>query len=163
MYPANLYALAEDLLKTCLAKSLKVTTAESCTGGLVSGLISAVPVSSAIFSRGFITYSNRSKGEMLGVPAHMFMSHGAVSEECARSMADGALKTAHADISVAVTGIAGPSGATDTKPVGLVHIAAARKGFEARHEQYVFEGDRSQVRMQAVECALKMLNNMASL
>jgi len=163
MFPQNLYALAEDLLKTCKAKNLKVTVAESCTGGLVSGLITSVPVASAIFGRGFLTYSNQAKGEMLGVPAHLFMIHGAVSQECALAMAEGALKNSNAHVSIAVTGIAGPGGATATKPVGLVHIASARQGFAAQYEEYIFEGDRGDVRMQAVEAAMKLINKMAAL
>jgi len=162
MFPQNLYALAEDLLKTCKAKNLKVTVAESCTGGLVSGLITAVPVASAIFGRGFLTYSNQAKGEILGVPAHLFMEHGAVSQECALAMAEGALKNSNANVSIAVTGIAGPGGATATKPVGLVHIASARQGFATQHEEFIFEGDRSEVRMQAVEAAMKLINKVAA-
>jgi nicotinamide-nucleotide amidase len=163
MFSQNLYALAEQLLETCKSNKLRVTVAESCTGGLVSGLITSIPVASAIFGRGFLTYSNQAKGEMLGVPAHIFMLHGAVSEECAVAMAEGALENSEADVSIAVTGIAGPGGATETKPVGLVHIASARKGFDTQFEEYVFEGDRGQVRMQAVEVAIKLINKMAAL
>jgi nicotinamide-nucleotide amidase len=151
------------LLATCQIKGLKLTTAESCTGGLIAGCITAVSGASTVFERGFITYSNKSKGELLDVPAYVFMSHGAISEECSRAMAEGALKSTRASLSVAVTGIAGPGGATDDKPVGLVHVACAREGFETRHERHVFEGDRERVRLQSVESALRLLNQMAGL
>lgn len=161
MFPKHLTELVESLLKTCSENSLRVTVAESCTGGLVSALISSVPVASAIFGRGFITYSNASKGEMLSVPAHIFMAHGAVSEACAKTMAEGAVKNSTADLSVAITGIAGPGGATETKPVGLVYVSTARKGCDTLCEEHYFKGDRTEVRMQAVEVAMKMLNAVA--
>jgi len=161
MYSTSLIDLAQNLQKICIAKDLKVTVAESCTGGLIGGLITSIAGSSEIFERGFITYTNQAKGELLGVPAHIFMVQGAVSEECATAMAEGALEKAEADLSVSVTGIAGPSGATDTKPVGLVHMSVARKGMKTYSERYEFKGDRTAVREQALENAMKLLNKMA--
>lgn len=159
MYPEILYVMAEDLIEACHAKGLKLALAESCTGGLIAGCITSVSGSSTVFERGFVTYSNQSKGEMLDVPAYVFMEHGSVSEECARAMAEGALNQSHAQIALSVTGIAGPGGATPDKPVGLVHIACAREGYETRHQHHVFKGDRDRVRIQAVESGLKLLLN----
>lgn len=163
MYPEILYVMAEDLIETCQAKGLTLTLAESCTGGLIAGCITSVAGASTVFERGFVTYSNRSKGELLGVPSYVFMEHGSVSEACARAMAEGALEHARASISASVTGIAGPGGATADKPVGLVHIAVAREGFETRHERHLFEGERERVRIQAVESALRLLNQVVAL
>lgn len=163
MYPEILYVMVEDLFETCKDKGLTLALAESCTGGLIAGCVTAVAGASMVFERGFVTYTNKSKGELLGVPAYVFMEHGAVSEECARAMAEGALEHAPATLSAAVTGIAGPGGATADKPVGLVHIAVAREGFETRAERHVFKGDRERVRIQAVESALRLLNQMAGL
>jgi len=159
MYPEILYVMAEDLLQACQVQDIKLALAESCTGGLIAGCITSVAGSSAVFERGFVTYSNQAKGEMLSVPAHVFMQYGSVSEECARAMAEGALSHSHAQLALSVTGIAGPGGATPDKPVGLVHIACAREGFETRHERHVFKGDRDRVRIQATESSLKLLLN----
>ncbi|HEY9080758.1 CinA family protein [Magnetovibrio sp.] len=159
MFPEILYVMAEDLLETCRAQNLKLALAESCTGGLIAGCITSVAGSSAVFERGFITYTNQSKGEMLGVPPLIFMTNGSVSEECARAMAEGALEHSAAQISLSVTGIAGPGGGTVDKPVGLVHLACARAGFETRHQRHVFKGDRERVRIQTVESGLKLLLN----
>lgn len=163
MFPEILYVMAEDLLEECGPKGLKVATVESCTGGLIAGLITSVAGSSAVFERGFVTYTNAAKTDLVGVPPGLFDDHGAVSEPVARAMAEGALAHAPVDLSVSITGIAGPGGATETKPVGLVHIACARKGFETRTEHHVFKGDRDRVRIQAVESALRLLNQMAGL
>lgn len=162
MYPEILIVMAEDLLKTCEAKELRLALAESCTGGLIGGLITSVPGSSAVFDRGIVSYTNPSKGEMLGVPAYVFMTEGAVSEQCSRAMAEGALQNSHANLSASVTGIAGPGGGNDEKPVGLVHIGVAREGFETLHEEHIFEGDRQRVRIQAVESVMRLLNQMAA-
>ena len=163
MYPEILYMMAEDLIDECRAKGLRVATVESCTGGLIAGLITSVAGSSAVFERGLVTYTNEAKTDLAGVPHELFIAHGAVSEPVARAMAEGALNHAPVDLSVSVTGIAGPGGATETKPVGLVHIACARKGFASRHESHVFKGDRERVRIQAVESAMRLLNQMAGL
>src|SRR6185312_12927366 len=114
---------AKGLLALCLARGLKIATAESCTGGLVAGALTEIPGSSAVVERGFVTYSNEAKHEMLGVPNATLRKFGAVSRQTAQAMARGALKNSDADIAVSITGIAGPGGATPGKPVGLVHFA----------------------------------------
>src|SRR3982751_3041231 len=121
-------ALARSLLDLCRSRKLTIATAESCTGGLVAAALTAIPGSSDVVDRGFVTYSNAAKTEMLGVPADLIATHGAVSEPVARAMAEGALSRSNADVAVAITGIAGPDGGSDAKPVGLVHLAAARNG-----------------------------------
>jgi nicotinamide-nucleotide amidase len=160
MFSADLLARAEKLLADARAKGLKIATAESCTGGLIAGLLTEIPGSSDVVERGFVTYSNQAKEEMLGVPDAVLRAHGAVSEQTARAMAKGALKHARADLAVAVTGIAGPGGGTADKPVGLVHIAAAR-GDSIVHRECRF-GDigRSQVRLRSVETALGLLEGL---
>ncbi len=120
-FPAPSLALAERLLEACAAHGLHLVTAESCTGGLIVGCLTEIPGSSSVVERGYVTYDNRAKQELLGVPADLLARVGAVSEEVARAMAEGALAGAGADLALAVTGIAGPSGATPGKPVGLVH------------------------------------------
>ncbi|MEQ1714770.1 MAG: CinA family protein [Hyphomicrobium sp.] len=128
MFSPELLIRAEKLLATLRAKDLKLATAESCTGGLVAALLTEIPGSSDVFERGFVTYSNAAKTEMLGVPADLIASHGAVSAEVAAAMAFGAVAHSRADVAVAVTGVAGPGGGTDIKPVGLVYLAACVKG-----------------------------------
>jgi nicotinamide-nucleotide amidase len=153
--------MAEAVLAVCRDAGLKLATAESCTGGLISGCLTAVAGSSDVVERGFVTYTNDAKSQMLGVEPAMVDAHGAVSEEVARAMAEGALRNSDAQISVAVTGIAGPGGGSAEKPVGLVHIAAARDGAESLHGRHVFEGDRDAVRAQTVSAALVMVLAMA--
>lgn len=160
-FPAHLLRLAEETLAACRARGLKVATAESCTGGLVAGCLTAIAGSSDVLERGFVTYANQAKQEMLGVPAAILARVGAVSEEVARAMAEGALAHARADTSVATTGIAGPGGGSAEKPVGLVHIAAARKGFPTLHERLVLPGDREAVRIETVAAALRLLKRQA--
>ena len=153
---------ATALLAACRTQGLKIATAESCTGGLIAGALTAVAGSSDVVERGFVTYTNEAKQEMLGVPAAFFEPGiGAVSEEVARAMAEGAVAHSRADMAVAVTGIAGPGGATEGKPVGLVHMACAREGRETLHEARVFDGDRAAVRSATVRAALAMLLAMA--
>lgn len=161
MFAPDLLARAEKLLADARAKGLKIATAESCTGGLVAGLLTEIPGSSDVVERGFVTYSNRAKEEMLGVPAALLRQHGAVSEAVARMMAEGAIRNSSAQLSVAVTGIAGPGGGSDDKPVGLIHIAAARAGEATQHRECRF-GDigRSTVRLKSVEIALEMLQSL---
>jgi len=161
MFSPDLLARAEKLLADARAKGLKITTAESCTGGLIAGLLTEIAGSSDVFERGFVTYSNQAKEEMLGVPAALLRQHGAVSEAVARMMAEGAIRNSTAQLSVAVTGIAGPGGGSDDKPVGLVHIAAARAGKATQHRECRF-GDigRSIVRLRSVEIALTLLNEL---
>lgn len=132
-------------------------TAESCTGGLVAGAITDIAGSSAWFDRGFVTYSNEAKQAMLGVPAAILATHGAVSEPTARAMAEGALAHSRADAAVAITGIAGPGGATPGKPVGTVCFAWATRTGEARAETFHFAGDRAAVRDASVHAALRGL------
>lgn len=152
---------AEALLARCRAEGLFVATAESCTGGLIAAALTSIPGSSAIFDRGFVTYSNQAKTEMLGVPAELIASKGAVSAEVARAMAEGVLKHSRAHLAVAVTGIAGPGGGTPEKPVGLVHVAAARRGGARLHEEKRL-GDigRDNVRLETVGAALAMLGRL---
>jgi nicotinamide-nucleotide amidase len=154
--PALLDA-AEALLGAARGRGLKIATAESCTGGLIAALLTEIAGSSDVFERGFVTYSNDAKRELLGVPEELLTTHGAVSAPVARALAHGALRRARADIAVAVTGIAGPGGGTAEKPVGLVHIAVARGG-DTRAEEHRF-GDlgREQVRLKTVEAALRLL------
>ncbi|PIQ42542.1 MAG: damage-inducible protein CinA [Gammaproteobacteria bacterium CG11_big_fil_rev_8_21_14_0_20_46_22] len=140
-----------------LAENLTLATAESCTGGWVAKLITDIPGSSAWFERGFVTYSNQAKHEMLGVPMRLIEQEGAVSRSVAQAMAQGALLHSRADISVAITGIAGPDGATDHKPVGLVWVAWAKRDGGVQVRRQIFSGDRSEIRQQAVCFALSGL------
>ena len=161
MFSPSLLQLAETVLAKAREERLRLVTAESCTGGLVAGLFTEIPGSSDVLDRGFVTYSNRAKIDLLGVPANLIQQKGAVSEDAARAMAEGALTQSGADLSVAVTGIAGPGGGTADKPVGLVHIAAARKGRATLHEAHRFGGiGRHEIRIRAVEAALKLLQRL---
>ncbi|AMN42395.1 competence/damage-inducible protein CinA-like protein [Rhodoplanes sp. Z2-YC6860] len=155
-------AAATVLLDLCKAKKLTVATAESCTGGLVAGALTEIAGSSAVVDRGFVTYTNEAKEQMLGVPAETLRAHGAVSRETAEAMAKGALKHSPADLAVAITGIAGPGGGTAEKPVGLVHFAAAARDGRLTHRERRF-GDlgRSEVRRLSVLQALAMLTGLA--
>jgi nicotinamide-nucleotide amidase len=161
MFSAELHARAESLLAAARTKGLKIAIAESCTGGLIAGLLTEIPGSSDVVDRGFVTYSNQAKEEMLGVPGAMIRQHGAVSETVVRAMAEGAIRNSTAQLSVAVTGIAGPGGGSDEKPVGLVHIAAARAGEATLYRECRF-GDigRSEVRLKSVEAALQLLQSL---
>jgi nicotinamide-nucleotide amidase len=153
----DLDALARQVLDACRARGRKVATVESCTGGLVAATLTEIAGSSDVVERGFVTYSNEAKTALVGVPAALIVAHGAVSEEVARAMAEGGVARSPADIAVSITGIAGPGGATPTKPVGLVHIACARRGAPTRHERHVFPGDRRAVRLASVEVALRQI------
>lgn len=157
MFPADILRLAEQVLAAARAQQLKIATAESCTGGLVAGALTEIAGSSDVVERGFVTYANAAKTDMISVPAGMIGAHGAVSEEVARAMAEGVLAHAPVDLAVAITGIAGPGGGTPSKPVGLVHFACARRGGATAHERHVFPGDRSAVRLAAVRVALALL------
>jgi nicotinamide-nucleotide amidase len=161
MFTPALLARAEKLLADARAKGLKIATAESCTGGLVAGLLTEIAGSSDVFERGFVTYSDRAKQELLGVPGALIRQHGAVSEAVARAMAEGAIRHSTAQLSVAITGIAGPGGGSDDKPIGLVHITAARAGEASLHRECGF-GDigRGDVRLKSVETALEMLQSL---
>jgi nicotinamide-nucleotide amidase len=161
MFASPLLRLAEVVLAAAREKKLRIATAESCTGGLVAGLLTEIPGSSDVFERGFVVYSNRAKSDLLGVPGDLIADMGAVSEAVARAMAEGAVDHSHAHMAVAVTGVAGPSGGTKLKPVGLVHIAAAREGRSILHEEHHFgEIGRSAVRLASVEAALLLLQRL---
>jgi len=161
VFSTDLLARTENLLTAARAGGVHIATAESCTGGLIAALLTEIPGSSDVFGRGFVTYSNKAKEDMLGVPAATLRQYGAVSEAVARIMAEGAIRNSTAQLSVAVTGIAGPGGGTDEKPVGLVHIAVARAGEPTLHRECRF-GDigRSEVRLKSVETALEMLQSL---
>ena len=161
MFGPETLALAETVLAACRARGWRVATAESCTGGLVIAALTAIGGSSDVVERGFVTYSNRAKIELLGVPADTIAAHGAVSAEAAAAMAQGVVAHAPVDLAVAVTGVAGPGGGTPVKPVGLVFVAAARKDGAVRVERRVFPGDRAQVRDAAVLLALELLRAAA--
>lgn len=158
MLPTELVAPAAALLERCRARGLKLATAESCTGGLIAALLTEIPGSSDVFERGFVTYSNDAKIEMIGVPSSLIADFGAVSPEVAAAMAYGALQHSRADIAVAVTGVAGPGGGTDLKPVGLVYLAASAKGGAAAAKECRFVPlCRSDIRRATVVEALALL------
>jgi len=157
----NIAAAATAVLEACRRRGWKVATAESCTGGLVAGALTEIAGSSDVVERGFVTYSNEAKNEMLGVPLDLISRVGAVSAEVARAMAEGAVTRSRADLAVSITGIAGPGGATATKPVGLVHFGLARRGGATIDERHVLPGDRAAVRRQSVAIALRLLRAAA--
>jgi nicotinamide-nucleotide amidase len=149
------------LIKACTEKTLTVATAESCTGGLVAGAMTAVPGSSAVLDRGFVTYSNAAKQQMLGVPLATLKQYGEVSRQTAEAMARGVLAKSKVDLAVAITGIAGPGGGTPEKPVGLVHFAAESRNGTSMHAAKRFTGTRTEVRHRSVVQALRMLKELA--
>jgi nicotinamide-nucleotide amidase len=158
---AALLARAEALVGAYTRAGLRVATAESCTGGLVAGLLTAVPGSSAVLERGFVTYANEAKSEAVGVPRDLIAAHGAVSEPVARAMAEGALAASRADVAVAITGVAGPGGGSAEKPVGLVHFGLAARGRPTLHRERRF-GDpgRAEIRRLAVMEAVDLLESV---
>jgi len=162
MFPPDLIARATDLIARYRAAGLMAATAESCTGGLIAALLTEIPGSSNVLERGFVTYSNAAKQELLGVPPETLAKHGAVSAETARAMAEGALGAARAEVAVSVTGIAGPDGGSAEKPVGLVHFACARRGAPtiAREERFGDIG-REAVRLASVSVGLELLEAAA--
>ena len=153
---------AAALLAAMQAKGLTFATAESCTGGLISAALTAIPGSSATVLAGYVTYSNEAKTRLVGVPSAMLAEHGAVSAPVARQMADGALADAGADIAVSCTGVAGPGGGSAAKPVGLVFIGCARRGKETRVERHVFAGDRTAIRAATVDAAFAIIRRALS-
>ena len=158
----DLQTAATVVLDTCRTRGLTLATAESCTGGLVAGALTEIAGSSAVVDRGFVTYSNEAKQQMLGVPADTLKQFGAVSRETAEAMARGALVHADVDVTVAITGIAGPGGGSKDKPVGLVHFAcAARDGSLTHAEMRYGDIGRSLVRHKSVLQALAMLQALA--
>lgn len=162
MFAAELTTAAQALIEDCRARRLMIATAESCTGGLIAGLITSIAGSSDVFDAGFVTYSNAAKSGMIGVPATLIGRYGAVSAEVAQAMAQGALAHSDADLTVAVTGVAGPGGGTALKPVGLVHVAVARRGGALVQEELRL-GDigREAVRIATVARAISLLQRMA--
>jgi len=160
----ELRAAARHVLDACRAQNLKLAVAESCTGGLLAAALTEIPGSSDVLDRGFVTYSNAAKQAMLGVPASVLETRGAVSKETVEAMAAGALERSGADLSAAVTGIAGPGGGTAQKPVGLVHFAAARREGRLLHRERRY-GDlgRAEIRRRSVLEALAMLAELASI
>jgi nicotinamide-nucleotide amidase len=162
MFPPELRMLAQLTIAEAIDRRLRLVTAESCTGGLIAACLTEIPGSSAVVERGFVTYSNRSKQDLLGVPGDLIADRGAVSEPVARAMAEGALQASDAHIAVSVTGIAGPGGGTGLKPVGLVHLACAREGpYPLAHRAERF-GDigRTEIRLASVQTALEMIRAM---
>jgi nicotinamide-nucleotide amidase len=159
MFTPALMEEARRLLEDARAEGLGIVTAESCTGGLIAGLLTEIPGSSDVVERGFVTYSNESKEDLLGVPSDLIHRHGAVSAEVCRAMAEGALNHSLAQLAVAVTGIAGPGGGTTEKPVGLVYLAAMRQGGEPRIKKLRL-GDigRGAIRLKTVAEALELLS-----
>ncbi len=157
----EIFAAAQRIILICAERKLTIATAESCTGGLVAGALTEIAGSSAAVLCGFVTYSNEAKQRMLGVPEQTLIDHGAVSRETALAMAQGALKNSPADLSVAITGIAGPGGGSADKPVGLVQFAAAARGGKtiAREERFGDPG-RGEVRRRSVQVALGMLEEL---
>ena len=159
IFPDTLLAQAEDLIADCRTAGIMIATAESCTGGLISALLTEIPGASDVFDRGFATYSNAAKTELLGIPERVITANGAVSAEVARRMAEEALLRSNADVAVSVTGVAGPGG-TPHKPAGLVHFALAARNKPTRLEVCRF-GDRGRnaVRMASVHTALDLLSD----
>ena len=157
MISPELLDRAAELLEACRRAHVRLATAESCTGGLIVGTLTAIAGSSDVVDRGFVTYSNQAKTEMLGVPPELIAEVGAVSEEVARRMAEGALARSQAGITVAVTGVAGPGGDSAAKPVGLVWFGLAQRGRGVASEKRIFPGDRTAIRAAAVDHALHMI------
>jgi len=162
MFPPDLIARAAELVTQYRAAGLMAATAESCTGGLIAGLLTEIPGSSNMLDRGFVVYSNAAKEDLLGVPAETLARHGAVSRETAAAMAEGALTKSRAEVAVSVTGVAGPDGGTAAKPVGLVNFACARRGRPtvSREERFGAIG-RHEIRLASVKIALDLFEAAA--
>ncbi|WP_205920853.1 CinA family protein [Rhizobium leguminosarum] len=161
LFPQDIISTAEAIVRDFTAAGLMISTAESCTGGLIAGALTEISGSSAVVDRGFVTYTNSAKMEMLGVQAETLLRFGAVSEETARQMVHGALFRSRAEIAVAVTGIAGPGGGSAEKPVGLVHLAAKSRAGTLIHRKMLY-GDigRSEVRLATIRTALEMVRSL---
>ena len=160
MFDVQLLHDAAELLELCRRADIKLATAESCTGGLIIGCLTEIAGSSDVVDRGFVTYSDEAKTELVGVPAMLIALHGAVSEQVARAMAEGALSRSMADVTVAVTGIAGPGGGSADKPVGLVHFACAGRGRPTVAHREVFPGNLAAVRDATVQTALALVRGL---
>ena len=161
MFSISLREKSTILLELCRASLKQMVTAESCTGGLVSACLTEIPGASDVFQRGFVTYSNDAKIKELRVSKSLIDTVGAVSEEVACAMAHGALACTPADLSLAITGVAGPGGGTKAKPVGLVHFAVAGRNTKPSHKKLIIPGDRSMVRMVSVGIGIDMLLDSA--
>jgi nicotinamide-nucleotide amidase len=160
MFSLEIDTLARLVIDDARERSLRIVTAESCTGGLVAAAICAIPGASDVFERGFVAYTNRAKQELLGVSGDLIADLGAVSEPIARMMAEGAVEHSHAHVSVAITGVAGPGGGTPMKPVGTVHFATARSNQSVQHRMEMFELEtRWEIQMASVQVALEMLRD----
>jgi nicotinamide-nucleotide amidase len=159
MLPDSTLDEAESLLAACRSKRIMLATAESCTGGLIAAALTSIAGSSDVVDRGFVTYSNEAKNQMIGVPMPLIEAHGAVSEPVAAAMADGALARSRAAIAVSVTGVAGPTGGSAEKPVGLVCFGLARTGMPVVTERQIFPGDRIAIRAATVAHAFKMIRD----
>ena len=157
MFSSELFDQADVLIKILKKQGIRIVTAESCTGGLLASLFTEIPGASEIFERGFITYSNDAKIENLGVPQKMIHSYGAVSSEVASAMAQGAIDNSHANLSIAITGIAGPDGGNADKPIGLVYIAISYNGNTSALKN-IFKGTRSMIRLQTLEKSLELIH-----
>ncbi|PTL83362.1 CinA family protein [Vitiosangium sp. GDMCC 1.1324] len=154
---AGLEERARRVLEACRRAGVRLALAEASTGGLLCACLTDIPGSSAVVERGFVPYSNEAKTEQLGVPVELMVAHGAVSEQVARALAEGALARSHADLALGETGIAGPSGGSAAKPVGLVHLAVIRRGGTVLLERHVFPGDRAAIRRSAAARGLELL------
>jgi nicotinamide-nucleotide amidase len=160
MFSLEIDTLARLIIDDARERSLRIVTAESCTGGLVAAALCAIPGASDVFERGFVAYTNRAKQEMLGVSGDLIADLGAVSEPIARMMAEGAVENSHAHLSVAITGVAGPGGGTPMKPVGTVHFATARTNQSVQHRMEMFDLDtRWDIQMASVQVALEFLRD----
>jgi len=157
MFPKELTELTNKLISSCRNQDIKIATAESCTGGLIAGCLTSISGSSDVFERGFNTYSNNAKVEMLDVPIDMIIAHGAVSETVAIAMCEGALKNAPVQLTVSVTGIAGPAGGTHEKPIGTVYIASARDRRDTVSKCYIFDGNRDKIRVSTIKKAIEIM------
>ena len=159
-YQQNIIKLAQNIIKKAQQKAVMIALAESCTGGMIVAALTDISGSSAVLDRGFVTYSNQAKIDILGVSNATIAKHGAVSEQTALAMVEGTLNAAQmADLALSVTGIAGPGGGGPDKPVGLVHFACQRRDSPQTHAKHIFSGDRHMVRQQAVLTALMMIGD----
>jgi nicotinamide-nucleotide amidase len=159
IFPKDITASASLLLEYCGKRRLLLATAESCTGGLLAACLTSIAGSSDVFERGFVTYSNQAKVDLLGVNPDTLSAYGAVSRETAFEMAEGTIRRSAADIGISITGIAGPGGGSEAKPVGLVHMAVCRKSSQPQHQEFQFGPQaRTVIQLQAVRAALLMLD-----
>lgn len=159
MFTRELLIMTRELVHICRDRDLTISTAESCTGGLIAACITSVPGSSKVFDSGFCTYSNNAKIQTLGISNSVILNHGAVSKEVAIAMCENAIKKSNVDLTVAVTGIAGPGGGTKKKPVGTVEIASAHAEKKTISRKFLFKGSREEIRLLTVKEAIIMLLN----